>query len=971
MPTGIPQGRIRWLEQIKGVFMSASTSRKDAAASHLVALAVASVLCSAVPAFAAEAEVEEALDEVVVTGSRVIREGMSSPTPVTSLSSEELLQSNPQSIAQALATLPSMTGSTTPKSIGGRTTLGVGSFLNLRNLGTNRNLVLLDGRRLVPANIAGNTDINLIPQGLISNVSVVTGGASAAYGSDAVAGVTNFILNTRFEGFKADINAGTSSRGDGEAYRAALAWGSSLMDDRLHLTASFDWRHSQQAYKEKRSWADRYCALLPIPGVTASTMSPTNPRQTIACNVTQPSGSYGGAIISGPLVTASQGITFGPGGVPEAFTYGSLRSTNLQVGGEGNYVGDTANFNTPTDNKVLFGHAAFEITDQVEAFVQATVGLADSRYTQTPPFFTGTTALQILSGNPFIPPTLQQRMTTLNTPGFNLNLVAKSWGNIDIDSSYRARDFVTGLKGSFGSDWNWDVHYQTGRTTFDLDYINQISLERVHRAVDAVVVNGVVVCQSAIANPAAYGDCVPLNPFGEGAPSQAALNYIHGASQPWNINVMKQQSAGANINGQPFSSWAGPVSVGAGVEWRKLVGVVDSDSVSNTVPDYTGIRGLPSSYVGRVGGWSTSNVLPTSGAYNVKEAYVEALVPLAREMTLAQEVDLNAAFRTTDYSQSGQVETWKLGLTWRPIDDLLLRATRSQDIRAPGIGDLYSRDSQGPNALLIDRVLPNTPSVSVPIVISGNPALRPEEAKTTTFGLTYQPSFLPGFGTTVDYYDIRIADVLQSVGAQETIDRCALGQQLFCDNLTRVSGTLTSVRTRTQNLAQARTKGIDMDFSYRTQIMKQSTTFRLIGTRLLEQSTTVPNATGSSYTDRAGDANLGYADWIITASTNVDMGALEFNANARFISKGKYNTTYLPGDIDPFWEEIGSMLTVDVGARYRLDMAGKPELYVNVANVLDRAPPMLPSSALVGGQTNVQLYDTLGRYFTAGFRIQF
>jgi outer membrane receptor protein involved in Fe transport len=355
----------------------------------------------------------------------------------------------------------------------------------------------------------------------------------------------------------------------------------------------------------------------------------------------------------------------------------------------------------------------------------------------------------------------------------------------------------------------------------------------------------------------------------------------------------------------------------------------------------------------------------------VKEAYLETLVPLVRDIFLARAVDFNAAIRTTDYSQSGRVETWKLGMTWRPFDELLLRATRSQDIRAPGIGDLYSLDSQGPNTIVIDRVLPNTPSVSVPIVISGNPALLPETAQTTTYGLTYRPAFLPGFDASVDYYDIRIDDVLQSVGAQDTVDRCALGQQLYCDNLTRVNGTLTSIRTRTQNLSEARTTGIDMDFSYRTRIMDANTTFRLIGTRLLEQSTTVSSATGSSYVDRAGDANLGYSDWIVTASINADIGALGFNVNARFIDGGKYNTTYLPGDIDPNWEDIGSNLTFDVGARYRLDMAGKPELYINVANVLDRDPPLLPSSALVGGQTDVSLYDTMGRYFTAGVRVQF
>ena len=161
----------------------------------------------------------------------------------------------------------------------------------------------------------------------------------------------------------------------------------------------------------------------------------------------------------------------------------------------------------------------------------------------------------------------------------------------------------------------------------------------------------------------------PLNPFGEGSISQAALDYIHGPSQPWNYNIMRQRSAGANIGGEPFSSWAGPISVGAGLEYRELEGEILSDAGSNTVPNYAGVRGLPPAYVNRVGGWSTSNVLPTSGKYDVKEVYVETLVPLAKDLSFAQSIDLNGAVRFTDYSQSGNVETWKVGLTWRPFDD--------------------------------------------------------------------------------------------------------------------------------------------------------------------------------------------------------------------------------------------------------------------------------------------------------------
>jgi len=914
------------------------------------------------------------LSEIVVTGSRIIREGISSPTPVTSLSSAELLQTNPQSLSQALATLPSMTGSTTPKSIGGRSTLGVGTFLNLRNLGTNRNLVLLDGRRLVPANIAGNTDINLIPQNLITTVNVVTGGASAAYGSDAVAGVTNFVLNTRFTGFKFDLNGGVSTHdADGGYYRVALAGGGALMDDRLHLIGSFDWRNSSQAYKENRDWASKYCAIVPIPGVTPANMSPSNPRQTLACGVTQPGSSYGGAITSGPLVTATQGITFGPGSIPEAYTYGTLKSANLQVGGEGNFIGDTANFSTPTDNKVYFGRAAFDISDDLEAFAQGTVASADSRYTQTPAYFQSPTAFTIYSQNPFIPASIQARMTTLNTPSFGLGIVPKSWGNIDMDSSYQTWDVVGGLKGKFGDGWTWETYYEQGRSAFRLDYINQISLERAFRAADTVkAADGTFVCNSAIANPTAYGKCVPLNVLGEGSPSPAALAYLHGDEQAWNLNVMRQKSAAANINGDLFKTWAGPIAVGAGLEWRELGGEVQSDTVSHTVPNYTGIRGLPPAYVGRVGGWVTSNVLPTEGQYTVTEGYVEMLVPLAKDKFLARSIDLNGAYRMTDYSQSGTVDTWKVGVTWRPIDDLLLRATRSRDIRAPGIGDLYSRDSQGPQTIVNATTIGGSSSANVAVIISGNPDLQPEEADTTTIGLTYQPGWLAGVSVSGDYYDIKIKDVLASVGAQETVNRCGLGQQLFCNNLVISSGTLIAVRSPTLNLSQARTTGVDLDLAYSTNIASSKTTFRVVGTRLLEQSTTVPNATGSSYLDRVGDASLGYSKWIVNGSVNVDVAAFGFNANARYIDGGTYNTTYLPGDLDPAFTTIKSIFTVDVGARYRLaSLPGSPELYFNVANVFDKDPPLIPSSALVGGQTNVSLYDTMGTFYSAGIRLQF
>src|SRR5690349_1546542 len=209
------------------------------------------------------------VQEVVVTGTRLNRPGMTSPTPVTALSSNELALQNPQSLTQGLAQLPALANSTIAGSMGGRTTAGPGNFLNLRNLGSNRTLILLDGERIAPSNVLGNVDVNLLPQALVSSVDVVTCGASAAYGSDAVAGVVNYILNDRFSGFKADVNAGISSRSDGGSGKVSLAWGRGFAGDRLHLEGSFGWVHQQPAFADNRLWSSQHCGVIAT-GVTAA-----------------------------------------------------------------------------------------------------------------------------------------------------------------------------------------------------------------------------------------------------------------------------------------------------------------------------------------------------------------------------------------------------------------------------------------------------------------------------------------------------------------------------------------------------------------------------------------------------------------------------------------------------------------------------------------------------------------------------
>jgi outer membrane receptor protein involved in Fe transport len=915
------------------------------------------------------------LREVVVTGSRVtVLPGMSTPTPVTSVPVNQLLATGPATIVQGLAALPSLSNSTTPASKGGSTTLGEGSFLNLRNLGTAETLVLLDGNRLPPNNIQNNVDASLLPEALISSVDVVTGGASAAYGSDAVAGVVNFILNTHFTGFKVDVGSGRSSVGDGGSDKLSLAWGAPFADDRVHVIASFNWLHSQAADAANRPWAHNHCAVVNTPGVTTATESPTNPLTQFACNVTAPNASYGGAIYSGPLTTPTQGITFGPGGVPEPFIYGALHTTNFQVGGTGAYDDDDVNFVAPLDTKVGFTHIEYDVSDNLQAWAQLTASRSVSEYSQTPAFLDGTRPVTIYSGNPFIPPSIQAQMTALDVSSFQLGIVPESWGNVEANSHEETYDALAGLKGAFGKGWSWQFHLEHGRTEWEMTMPGNLDLPNVYRGLDAVLApNGTVVCASALVNPALYGNCVPIDPFGPGAASPEALAYIHGnGALATDVNVMTQDDAAASINGTPFSLWAGPVSFSAGAEWRRLSGVQTDDALSEEYPvDYTDILGVPSAVAAQHGGWLTTNAQPYSGSYDVTEGYMEFLMPLARNLTFAKELDLNAAGRVTDYSQSGLVETWKAGLTWRPIDDLLFRVTESRDIRAPNIANLYAGLSTGP--VTVTDPFAGGGSFEIKDATSGNPDLVPERAKTFTVGTTYQPSWLSGFAVSVDYYNIKIADVLASYTAQQELNYCYAGDQSLCQYISRDSnGQIVLIQIPTLNLNEAQTSGLDLDVDYRTSLGRGKLSTRLIGTRLYSQSTTEVIPTGNIVSQYADDLSYGSPTWLLNLITSYDRGPIGFDLSGRFVSSGEFNTTYVVGELAPADQNLPSNFTLNAGIRYTLrSLPGAPELYFTMTNVLNKAPPIIPGTALTGFDTNAELYDTMGRYFFGGVRMEF
>jgi outer membrane receptor protein involved in Fe transport len=914
--------------------------------------------------------------EVVVTGSRVIRPGISSPTPVTSVSSSELLATQPQALVAGLAQLPALSASTTSKSIGANSATGAGSFLNLRNLSPSRTLVLLDGRRVTPTNVFGYVDINMLPQSLVSDVNIVTGGASAAYGSDAVAGVVDFRLNTHFHGLKAEVTGGMAGVGDGEYYKIGLAAGTQLLDDRMHVIASFDMLSQYHAYASNRGWASNNCAIIPLPGVTTANQSATNPRQTIACDARLPYAAQGGAITSGPLTTANQGITFGPDGQPQPFNYGNLRTSSAMVGGSGVPLNQYLNFQPRQTNKVGFGRVGYDLTPDIEVFVQGSIARVRSEYPLTGPNFYTPRPFTIYSGNPYIPADLQAAMTAKGVQSFQLGIVPLQWGLVDLRSRYRNFDVTGGLQGKFGKTWHWDISYEHGHTAFDLDSHDNIKLGNIFRAADAVVdpASGKIVCRVTLTNPGTSPGCAPLNLFGVGAASQEALNYVQG--DLYSGNRLTQDHVEASLRGDLLNLWAGPVSAAVGAEWRRQVGLAYTDdlSVLDSI-DFTGVRGVPASVLAQSGGWQSSNPKPAYGTQSVKEAFGEVLVPLLRDLPFAHAVDFNGAVRLTDYSTSGRVVTWKTGLTWNPISDILLRATVSRDIRAPNINELYGGSNSGP-ATLTDPVNGGA-SVNVHVLASGNPDLKPERAKTFTIGGTYNSSLIRGLTLTVDYFDINIREVLGTLQAQDEINRCFAGAVDLCPLIHRdAGGVIAVVYTPQLNLTSGRIRGVDFDFGYRRSLATIKSqwdgfySLRVVGTRLIEQSTSTPTLTGVNYVDRVGDIGQSNPKWRFNILASFDAGGTGMDLNGRYIGSGVLNSTYVAGDIDN--NHVPSVFTVDMAVHTTLQtVSGKPQIFFSISNLFNKAPPIVPLNTFYTSPTNLSLYDTMGRAFAIGVKTRF
>jgi len=864
-----------------------------------------------------------------------------------------------------------------------------GAFLaDLRGLGTTRTLVLLDRGRLPQTIIpgvgasAGTTDLNVIPTVLVKSSDVVTGGASAAYGSDAVAGVVNFQIDYRFVGLRGSVQYGETRYHDAKDTYATIAGGTTFAGGRGHIVAGFEYDHNSGiGYgSQARAWSQQFWHTGTI----------TNRPAGTPFNLVLPNYNYFGTGTTGGLILTAgplQGLAFVPtagGGVTTAtFSRGLANLTSsfdvfTPAALAANAAAGIRNqafvqLRPATTRYNAMGRITFDVSNDLTLYLEPMYSNASS----TTSILTrrdGSGAgpgLTIAKDNPYLVQALTPaQLALVPAGGLSIGYIGTDFGPVGRTITNELVRIQAGVKGRFGGSWKWDASYVYGQNTSHVSLFNNFNSAAFRNALDAVSVNGQVVCRSAAAVAAG---CQPINILGALNAAAAARSYFMGTATGSGQTVLNDVAV--NLQGEPFTTWAGPVSIGVGAEYRSESIRLDTDALSQTAGWFSGA------------GFSLSKV-----SQNVKEAYAETVVPLLHDVPLAQKVEFNGAIRVTDYSTSGSVSTWKAGLTWEVADGLMLRTTRSRDIRAPNLIELFTPQTQALPLPSDPRAGVARPTNNAGFVTGGNPNLKPEKAITQTVGVTWQPTFAKRLHLSVDYYNIRINSAIASTSTQGVVNNCFIGGiytgNSWCSLITfanndPVAGQLTGAQGITANVAQFNTRGLDFGLSYRQPMedvgLRGQLALNVMATHVLSfWSSTDVSTLFPAGIDRAGQTGAqfggpaGLPKWLVNATIDYEIGGFGVNTNVRFVSRSHQNN----GTFDPDQAGYNPALTtsindntmpaaayLDLGLRYNFGPDRRFQVYLNLDNLFDRDPPQ-PTEGTA-------YYDTLGRTIKGGARFKF
>jgi outer membrane receptor protein involved in Fe transport len=623
-------------------------------------------------------------------------------------------------------------------------------------------------------------------------------------------------------------------------------------------------------------------------------------------------------------------------------------------------------------------------------YIEGLYGEAKVHFVPLSPWEGQSTGFTIFDDNAFLPEQVRQRMADENITSFPLWRFSYDFGPVISESRNRTTSGSLGFEAT-ARGWSFEAYYQHGQNSYLQTTQNNPKLNLLYNAADAIVgPDNTIICRSTLVNPG--NGCVPLNLFGSGAPSPAARQWVLGTAT--GDQTVKQDVFNFSVSGKPWRLRAKPVSVAFGGGYRRESGNMVVDPISTSIRRSTGdYRGFPAAIEGLIGGWERTNLQPISGEYDLTELFAETFVPLLHDVRAARSLDLSLAARLTDYSTSGNVTTWKVGLTYEPIGSVRFRGTVSRDIRAANIAELFSGPSMG-QGNLIDPFQPVDSPNRLPLVYTrprGNPSLTPEKADTRTIGVVAQPTFLPGLSVSLDFYDIEIKDAIGTLSGQAILDECFRGATSLCPLLTRdpATGVLTAVDAPYLNLSLRKTRGYDLEMAYQAPAYRGSLTLRGLAS-YVDSLTTLnrgaPEIESAGQTGRQGTG--GIPKLVASASAQYrSSGGYGAYLQVRYIDDGINDATLPPEILDPASNRVASVTYADITLTKRIgNFAAHPdalwanalwgaELFVTVNNVFDRDPPSAPSPWLVfgapNGGTNGAVFDLIGRRYNAGIRMQF
>ena len=931
------------------------------------------------------------LEQIVVTGTRIQREGFEAPTPVSVLGIAELQNMATSNIIDAVNRLPTLGATVTTTNSSAADMTGGIQNLNLRGLTPTRTLVLLDGKRVVGSTLAGfdnngsAVDVNVFPNALIARVDIVTGGASAVYGSDALAGVVNFVLDKEYTGVKGELLGGITTYGDGEEFKVSMTAGTPFGGGRGHFLISGEssYQHGigtrptltqkEIALKGRaeRSWFQDAFYTFSNPnydGVNGQ------PRWLTRHGAGLSIATRGGLILN----TALRGTQFGKGGEPLPFNFGHTIGGLVMEGGdwEASRIDMDPMLQTRLTRANVFTRASYDVTENVNVFAEFMWAHTKSHsLTGVPQFNLGNITIQ--SGNPFIPDSVQAQMTAQGISSFVMGT-----NNIDMDqfgarNVRHLRRYVLGAAGQFdggGTTWDWEAYWQRSTTHASVRIPGDQISGRYQEAVDAVVdpLTGQTVCRSTLTNPG--NACKPYNPMGMGVNTDIALDYVAPQNASYGLIALYQNVFEVTATGEAFDSWAGPISVAFGGAYRdERVGGV-------------------SSALDQARAFFAGNFTENRGKYDVVEGFVETVIPVANNTDWARSMEFNAAVRATKYSTSGYVTTWKVGATYSPIDDITFRATQSRDIRAPTLGDLFNAGRSGTGS--VNDPENNNAPITIVTRIQGNKDLGPERANSTGIGVVLQPSWLPGFGASVDYFDIDVKGAIASVSSQSIVDRCFGGETFLCSFIERDANNLiTFVAVQPANLRSQSERGFDIEASYNFPLSdiysdwNGDVTVRGLATYITSLKTT--DATGLTIQGAGVNADSGlfnvdeglfapHLRYLVSATYSND--PLTATLTARGVGSGKLNNEAIgcasgcPASTaeHPTIEtnSVKGVTYFDLSASYKI-LDGNAELFMVADNIFNTGPASIPgctNNAWYNGQCNGDFYDRIGRLYRAGIR---